>query len=83
MANKATNAKDLRSKSDVELSELVDAAKNGIFEARFQNYTNRLNDTSKIGKLRRELARLYTVQSERRHAAKEQTAAAKGEAKEQ
>ena len=79
MANKAISAIDLRTKSDEEINDLVNTAKNGIFEARFQNYTNRLNDTSKIGKLRRELARLYTVQSERHQAAKQSsTAEAKG-----
>lgn len=68
---KGLTAADLRTKSDEELNELVKTTKNQLFEARFQNYTNRLNDTSKIGKLRRDLARLLTVINERRRAAQQ------------
>jgi large subunit ribosomal protein L29 len=73
---KGTTAAELRSKSDDELIELVKTTKSQLFEARFQNYTNRLNDTAKIGKLRRELARVNTVLNERRRAAQTQTASA-------
>jgi large subunit ribosomal protein L29 len=74
---KPIQAADFREKSDEELKDLVKSAKTQLFQARFENYTNRLNDTAKVGKLRRELARLETVLSERRHS--KQAAAAKGE----
>jgi large subunit ribosomal protein L29 len=72
---KGTTAADLRSKSDAELAELVKTTKGQLFETRFQNYTNRLNDTAKIGKLRRELARLNTLITERRRSGQTASAA--------
>lgn len=67
---KAVKAKDLRTKGDEEIQDLIRAAKKNLFEARFQNYTNRLNDTSRVGKLRREIARLSTIAGERRASAR-------------
>jgi len=66
---KGTTAKDLRTKGDDELVELVATTKNKLFESRFQNYTNRLNDTAQVRKLRRDLARMNTIVSERRNSA--------------
>jgi large subunit ribosomal protein L29 len=71
---KQTSAKDIREKNDAEVNERLDAAKSELFKARFENYTNRLNDTAKVGKLRREIAQLNTVMSERRRAKKAPTA---------
>jgi len=45
---RGTSAKDLRTKNDEEIAELIKTAKNQLFESRFQNYTNRLDDTSKM-----------------------------------
>ena len=56
---------DLRSKSDGDLETFIKTASKDLLEARFQNYTNQLNDTSRMGKLRRDLARALTVKSER------------------
>jgi len=76
---KAQKAADLRGKSDSELNELLKTTASSIFESRFQNFTNKLNDTAKIGKLRRELARINTVLSERKKtAAKAETPKAGG-----
>lgn len=76
---KAQKAADLRGKSDSELNELLKTTASSIFESRFQNFTNKLNDTAKIGKLRRELARINTVISERKKtAAKAETPKAGG-----
>lgn len=76
---KAQKAADLRGKSDSELNELLKTTASSIFESRFQNFTNKLNDTAKIGKLRRELARINTVITERKKtAAKAETPKAGG-----
>jgi len=77
---KGTNAADLRGKNEEEIKDLLKTTRSKLFEARFQNYTNRLNDTSQPRKLRRELARLLTISGERRRAAdkdKQPKAAAK------
>lgn len=66
---KGPKAAELRAKTEAELKELVVSTKKELLEVRFQNYTNKLNDTSKIGRLRRELARVNTVLAEQRRAA--------------
>lgn len=79
---KGTTAKDLRDKSDDEIQDIIKTTRNALFEARFQNYTNRLDQTSKLRQLRRELARALTVAGTRQKSAKQSaatTTAAKGE----
>jgi large subunit ribosomal protein L29 len=66
---KASNAADLRGKTDAELSEQLKTAHNALFTARFENFTNKLDNTAKLGRLRREIAQLKTVQGERKRAA--------------
>ena len=52
---------DLQKKSDAELAqELVDAKKE-LFNLRFQNATNQLDNTSRIKEVRRNIARIQTV----------------------
>ena len=52
---------DLRKKSDAELAqELVDAKKE-LFNLRFQNATNQLDNTARIKDVRRNIARIQTV----------------------
>ena len=59
---------DLKSKSAAELSnELVDAKKE-LFNLRFQNATNQLDNTSRIKEVRRNIARIQTVISEQARA---------------
>lgn len=62
---KGLKAKDLRGKTDAELATLAASTRDGLLEARFQNHTNQLNDTAKISRLRRELARIQLVTKER------------------
>ncbi len=62
---KTLNMADLRSKSDEDLASFISTATKDLLEARFQNYTNQLADTSRIGKLRRDLARALTEKSQR------------------
>jgi large subunit ribosomal protein L29 len=63
---KGTTANDLKEKSDAELAELLRTSKNELFTARFENFTNKLNDTAKIRRLRKDIARVQTVLSARR-----------------
>jgi large subunit ribosomal protein L29 len=61
---KTLNTADLRSKSNEELASFIATTTKELVEVRFQNYTNQLADTSRIGKLRRDLAReLFSVRA--------------------
>ena len=52
---------DLRKKTDAELAqELVDA-KRELFNLRFQNATNQLDNTARIKEVRKNIARIQTV----------------------
>lgn len=64
---KSTSKADLAAKSDEELGAFIKTASKEILDARFQNYTNQLADTSRIGKLRRDLARALTLKNDRAH----------------
>ena len=52
---------DLRSKSAAELNEELVAAKKELFNLRFQNATNQLDNTSRIKEVRRNIARIQTA----------------------
>jgi large subunit ribosomal protein L29 len=58
-------SKDLRERTTEHLSELEKSLVNDVFQARFKNFTNRLNDTATIRKTRRDLARVKTILSQR------------------
>jgi len=58
-------AKDLRERTTEHLQELEKTLGREVFDAKFKNYTNRLNDTSSIRKARRDLARVKAVLTER------------------
>jgi large subunit ribosomal protein L29 len=55
---------DLRSKSATELNQELVAAKKELFNLRFQNATNQLDNTSRIKEVRKNIARIQTVISE-------------------
>ena len=56
---------DLKAKSAEELNrDLVDAKKE-LFNLRFQNATNQLDNTSRIKDVRRNIARIQTVITEK------------------
>ena len=60
---------DLKNKSDAELAqELVDAKKE-LFNLRFQNATNQLDNTARIKDVRRNIARIQTLITEKAKAA--------------
>ena len=52
---------DLKTKSAAELNEELVAAKKELFNLRFQNATNQLDNTSRINEVRRNIARIQTV----------------------
>lgn len=56
---------DLKSKSAAELNEELVAAKKELFNLRFQNATNQLDNTSRIKEVRRNIARIQTVITEK------------------
>ena len=55
---------DLKKKSATELNEELVAAKKELFNLRFQNATNQLDNTSRINEVRKNIARIQTVISE-------------------
>jgi large subunit ribosomal protein L29 len=55
---------DLRTKSVAELNEELVAAKKELFNLRFQNATNQLDNTSRIKEVRKNIARIQTVITE-------------------
>ena len=61
---------DLKAKSAAELNEELVAAKKELFNLRFQNATNQLDNTSRIKEVRKNIARLQTVSTEQANAAK-------------
>ncbi len=60
---------DLRTKSAADLNNELVAAKKELFNLRFQNATNQLDNTSRIKEVRRNIARIQTLISEQAKAA--------------
>ena len=56
---------ELREKTTEELQELEHSLARDLWKSRFENYTNQLDDTAKIRRLRREVARVKTLLTER------------------
>ena len=52
---------ELNAKSSAELNEELVAAKKELFNLRFQNATNPLDNTSRIKEVRKNIARIQTV----------------------
>lgn len=61
---------ELRNKSVVELQEDLVAAKKELFNLRFQNATNQLNNTGRITEVRKSIARIQTIITELNKAGK-------------
>ena len=60
-----TFVNELRAKSVEELNEELVAAKKELFNLRFQNATNQLENTSRIKEVRKNIARIQTVITEK------------------
>ena len=52
---------NLKAKTAAELNQELVAAKKELFNLRFQNATNQLDNTSRIKEVRRNIARIQTV----------------------
>ena len=59
----------LKAKTAAELNEELVAAKKELFNLRFQNATNQLDNTSRIKEVRRNIARIQTAMSKEKKAA--------------
>ncbi len=59
---------ELKGKSVDELNGDLVAAKKELFNLKFQNATNQLENTSRIKEVRRNIARIQTVMAEKANA---------------
>ena len=60
---------DLNARSAAELAQDLVAAKKELFNLRFQNATNQLDNTARIKEVRKNIARIQTVITEKAKAA--------------
>jgi len=65
----AAKTEDLRAKTDDQLSEQLVSLKKEQFNLRFQAATNQLERPARIKEVRREIARIKTLQAERSNSA--------------
>lgn len=66
--------KELQEKSVSELQEMEQELTRELWKTRFKNYTSQLDDTAKIRKLRRDVARVKTVLTQRANQSEGKTA---------
>lgn len=66
----AANIEDFRAKTDDQLTEELVALKREQFNLRFQAATSQLEAPARIKQVRRDIARIKTLQAERSAAAK-------------
>ena len=59
---------DLKTKNEEELTAALTEAKKELFNLRFQNATNQLDNTSRINEVKKNSARIQTVITEKRMA---------------
>ena len=57
--------KDLREESVAALQDQLVAAKKELFNLRFQNATNQLDNTGRIKEVRKNIARIQTIITEK------------------
>ena len=57
--------KDIREKNNVELEKEIDSLKEELFNLRFQQATGNLENPSRIKQIRKTIARIKTVITER------------------
>jgi large subunit ribosomal protein L29 len=66
-----TSAKELADLTDVELEHRLSEAKEELFNLRFQNATGQLDNTARLGQVRKDIARIETLLRGREIAAAE------------
>ena len=65
------NVKEIRDLSDDELKEEVTSLKEELYNLRFQQATGSLENPARIKDIRKTIARIKTVQTERANAAEQ------------
>ncbi|MEM9600794.1 MAG: 50S ribosomal protein L29 [Pseudomonadota bacterium] len=70
MADKNLKVEELRQLSDDQLSETLLTLKKEQFNLRFQDATGQLSSTARVREVRRAVARVKTLQAERKAASK-------------
>ena len=60
---------DLKNKSAAQLNNELVAAKKELFNLRFQNATNQLDNTARIKEVRKNIARIQTIITQKQRAA--------------
>ncbi len=71
-------ASEIRELNDIELKNKLRESKEELFNLRFQNATGQLDNTSRLGDLKKDVARCETLLREREIAAAEQLKAEQG-----
>ncbi len=64
-------ASELREQTVDELQQQEKDLQRELWKTRMNNYTNQLDDTAKIRRLRRDIARVKTILAERQRAEKQ------------
>lgn len=64
-----TYVKGLKDKTVDELKQDLVAAKKELFNLRFQNATNQLDNTARINEVRKNIARIQTIITQKQRAA--------------
>ncbi len=64
----AKYVEDLKSKTAADLEKELVAAKKELFNLKFQNATNQLDNTSRIKEVRKNIARIQTIIAEKANA---------------
>jgi large subunit ribosomal protein L29 len=59
----------MRERTETELQQMEREQSRELWKARFSNFTNQLDDTAKIRRLRREIARIKTLLTQKSKAA--------------
>jgi large subunit ribosomal protein L29 len=73
-----TTARELAELTDVELEHRLSEAKEELFNLRFQNATGQLDNTARLGQVRKDIARIETLLRGREIAAAEAVTAEQG-----
>jgi len=67
VTSKDFNLSKIRESSDADLANELKEAKETLFNLRFQAATGQLTENHRLKQVRRDIARIYTVMSEREH----------------
>lgn len=62
---KGITTEELDGMTDIELLDKLKESKEELFNLRFSSVTHRLEDTSRLNEVRRNIARIYTIKRER------------------